>query len=115
MRQTSEQIFRIGVVDPEGRGLSFEVDRLKSLPGGHSGREPPDPFPNSEVKTLCADDSVAASHARVGHCQAFDLKKPLVLEEAPGAFFLSLPARDMNLKSADGTNFACGHRGNRWS
>ena len=41
-----------------------------SLPGGNSEREPPDPIPNSEVKTLCADGSVAASHARVGHCQA---------------------------------------------
>jgi hypothetical protein len=42
----------------------------KSLPGGYSEWEPPDPIPNSEVKTLCADDSVAASHAKVGHCQA---------------------------------------------
>ena len=62
----------------EGVRVSPSVGRLKSLPGGYSGREPPDPFPNSEVKTLCADDSVAASHARVGHCQAFDLKEPLV-------------------------------------
>ena len=28
------------------------------LPGGHSEWEPPDPFPNSEVKLLSADDSV---------------------------------------------------------
>ena len=28
------------------------------LPGGHSEWEPPDPIPNSEVKTLCADGSV---------------------------------------------------------
>src|SRR5689334_20388878 len=41
-----------------------------SLPGGHSEREPPDPIPNSEVKTLCADGSVPFRHARVGHCQA---------------------------------------------
>src|ERR1700748_464509 len=41
-----------------------------SLPGGHSEREPPDPIPNSEVKTLCADGSVPFGHARVGHCQA---------------------------------------------
>ena len=40
-----------------------------SFPGGHSGREPPDPIPNSEVKTLCADGSVAVGHVRVGHCQ----------------------------------------------
>ena len=40
-----------------------------SFPGGHSGREPPDPFPNSEVKTLCADGSLAVGQVRVGHCQ----------------------------------------------
>jgi hypothetical protein len=46
------------------------------LPGGNSEREPPDPIPNSEVKTFCADGSVAASHARVGHCQAPHAKSP---------------------------------------
>ena len=40
-----------------------------SFPGGHSGRVPPDPIPNSEVKTLCADGSLAVGQARVGHCQ----------------------------------------------
>lgn len=30
-------------------------------PDGISEREPPDPFPNSEVKTLCADGSVASA------------------------------------------------------
>src|SRR4026209_1152375 len=40
-----------------------------SFPGGHSGREPPDPFPKSEVKTLCADGSLAVGQVRVGHCQ----------------------------------------------
>ena len=43
--------------------------RANSFPGGHGGREPPDPIPNSEVKTLCADGSVAVGHVRVGHCQ----------------------------------------------
>src|SRR6185312_5661090 len=52
-------------------------------PGGNSEREPPDPIPNSEVKTLCADGSVAASHARVGHCQAPHAKAP-ALERVPG-------------------------------
>ncbi len=42
------------------------------MPGGHSEREPPDPIPNSEVKTLCADGSVPCRHARVGHCQALN-------------------------------------------
>ena len=43
---------------------------LKVLPGGHSEREPPDPIPNSEVKTLSADDSLGSPHVKVGHCRA---------------------------------------------
>ena len=45
--------------------IACAVDRderdayANSLPGGNSEREPPDPIPNSEVKTLCADGSVA--------------------------------------------------------
>ena len=64
-----------GLAIPNATALS-ERDRASKaknftgLPGGNSEREPPDPIPNSEVKTLCADGSVAASHARVGHCQA---------------------------------------------
>ena len=42
------------------------------LPGGHSEWEPPDPFSNSEVKTLCADASVDFVDVKVGHCQALD-------------------------------------------
>ena len=42
---------------------------LADLPGGHSGREPPDPIPNSEVKTSSADGSVGSPHVRVGHRQ----------------------------------------------
>jgi hypothetical protein len=47
-----------------------------SFPGGNSEREPPDPIPNSEVKTLCADGSVPFRHARVGHCQGPNGKTP---------------------------------------
>jgi hypothetical protein len=43
------------------------------LPGGHSEWEPPDPFSNSEVKTLCADASVGFVNVKVGHCQALNL------------------------------------------
>ena len=39
------------------------------FPGGNSKWEPPDPFPNSEVKTLSADGSVGSPHVRVGHRQ----------------------------------------------
>ena len=52
------------------RGASPAATDSNSLPGGHSEWEPPDPIPNSEVKTLCADGSVPFGHARVGHCQA---------------------------------------------
>jgi hypothetical protein len=44
------------------------------LLGDHSEREPPDPIPNSEVKPLSADDSVAVCHAKVGNCQALNTK-----------------------------------------
>jgi hypothetical protein len=45
------------------------------LPGGHSEWEPPDPFSNSEVKTLCADASVDFVDVKVGHCQALDSRE----------------------------------------
>ena len=45
------------------------------LPGGHSERVPPDSIPNSEVKTLSADDSVGSPHVKVGHRQAFYFAK----------------------------------------
>ena len=47
------------------------------LLGDHSEREPPDPIPNSEVKPLCADDSVAGCHVKVGHRQALNTKAHL--------------------------------------
>ena len=50
-----------------------------SLLGEHSEREPPDPIPNSEVKPLCADDSVAGCHVKVGHRQALITKARLFL------------------------------------
>jgi hypothetical protein len=50
------------------------MDRSKTnLPGGHRERVPPDPIPNSEVKTFIADGSMGLPHVRVGHRQAFNL------------------------------------------
>ncbi len=46
--------------------------------GEHSESEPPDPIPNSAVKPLSADDSVRGSHAKVGHCQAFNTKTQII-------------------------------------
>lgn len=44
--------------------------------------EPPDTFPNSEVKRQYANDSVASDHAKVGHRQhSFKLKKLLKYKE----------------------------------
>ena len=51
--------------------ICSDVRRHTGLPGGHSEREPPDPIPNSEVKTFSADGSVEPFHARVGHRQVF--------------------------------------------
>ena len=42
-------------------GIAPNAGDFDSLPGGYSEREPPDPISNSEVKTLSADDSVAAA------------------------------------------------------
>ena len=58
--------------------------RPTSLLGEHSEREPPDPIPNSEVKPLCADDSVAVCHVKVGHRQALI---PKALSVLCGGFF----------------------------
>lgn len=48
-----------------GLGVSWRLlactGRYTEFPGGYSEREPPDPISNSEVKTLRADDSVAAA------------------------------------------------------
>src|ERR1700727_1743410 len=64
------------------------------LPGGHSEWEPPDPFSNSEVKTLCADASVDFVDVKVGHCQALNLMKtkPSTTQVVEG-FFVSLLGR----------------------
>src|ERR1700733_10615849 len=56
------------VAGPDMTGPSSTV-----CPGGHSEWEPPDPFSNSEVKTLCADASVDFVDVKVGHCQALNL------------------------------------------
>ena len=64
------------------RWASHDSPVATGLPGGHSEWEPPDPFSNSEVKTLCADASVGFVNAKVGHCQAlnFDELKTLIDE-----------------------------------
>ena len=54
--------------------------------GEHSKREPPDPIPNSEVKPLSADDSVAVCHVKVGHRQA--LKSKALSTKVLRAFFM---------------------------
>jgi hypothetical protein len=56
-------------------GLDMTSPIATGLPGGHSEWEPPDPFSNSEVKTLSADASVDFVDVKVGHCQALNLMK----------------------------------------
>ena len=53
----------------KARDGSYRYALQTSLSGGHSEWVPPDPFPNSEVKLLSADDSVGFPHVKVGHCQ----------------------------------------------
>ena len=55
------------------------------MPGGNSEWEPPDPFSNSEVKTLSADGSVGSPHVRVGHRQALNLEGR---SQTTAAFFI---------------------------
>ncbi len=67
--------------NPAEARRSINLDHT-SLLGDHSEREPPDPIPNSEVKPLSADDSVAVCHAKVGNCQAPFLKSPSLTTRA---------------------------------
>ncbi len=68
-------------------GLDMTSLSATVLPGGHSEWEPPDPFSNSEVKTLCADDSVDFVDVKVGHCQALNLMKAKPLPAKVGRGF----------------------------
>ncbi len=78
------QAAKLAMSMPVERGLGGHPGQT-SLLGDHSEREPPDPIPNSEVKPLSADDSVAVCHVKVGNRQApNDRPHP----EMRGAFFL---------------------------
>ena len=70
-------------------GLDMTSPAATGLPGGHSEWEPPDPFSNSEVKTLCADDSVGFVNVKVGHCQALKCKTPNRITPV-GGFFMGV-------------------------
>ena len=39
--------------------IELSFSSIHQFPGGYSKRETPDPIPNSEAKTLCADGTVA--------------------------------------------------------
>ena len=61
---------------------NFQIAKSNaSFPGGNSEWEPPDPFPNSEVKTLSADGSVGSPHVRVGHRQDLNQEGPFPKRE----------------------------------
>ena len=68
------------------------------LPGGHSEWEPPDPFSNSEVKTLCADASVDFVDVKVGHCQALNLMKMKPSPAQAGEGFFRAVKRSPHLR-----------------
>ena len=82
------------MVGPDMTGLIATV-----LPGGHSEWEPPDPFSNSEVKTLCADASVDFVDVKVGHCQALNsMKVQPPLTKVGGGFFVGEPPASHNAR-----------------
>ena len=58
---------RLNIINMMNR---FTIQSLTELPDDYSICEPPDPFPNSEVKPNSADGSVGSPHVRVGHRQA---------------------------------------------
>ena len=53
----------------------------------HRALEPPDPFPNSEVKRCIADGSVGFPHVRVGHRQAPNTQHPRSVHSGGGVVF----------------------------
>ena len=61
-------VITINRLKPEG-ALALSRFNQTEFPGDYCEWEPPDPFPNSEVKTLSADGSVAVGHVRVGRRQ----------------------------------------------
>ena len=46
--------------------------------GDDSHLDPPDSISNSEVKRMCADDSVGFPHVKVGYRQALYFEKQLL-------------------------------------
>jgi hypothetical protein len=54
------------------------------LPDDNRDLEPPEPMPNSVVKQIFADGSVALRHVRVGHRQASNCTSPW--ERSQGLF-----------------------------
>ena len=68
-----------------------ETGRTARLPGGYSEWVPPEPIPNSEVKTLSADDSAGFPRVKVGHCQAY--KSPPPGTNVSGGFILLVTSK----------------------
>ena len=92
MRQNLDKFWGRNKLYELAVGLDMTSPIATGLPGGHSEWEPPDPFSNSEVKTLCADASVDFVDVKVGHCQALNLMKtkPSPTQVGEG-FFVSKP------------------------
>ena len=67
--------------------LSRATASHTGFPGNHRDIEPPDSIPNSEVKSVIADDSVGLPHVKVGHCQDLN-RKPCYREICDRAFFM---------------------------
>ena len=82
-----------------------------SLLGDHSGLEPPDPIPNSEVKRISADGSVGSPHVRVGHRQALIMEPPVGPRGSAGGFLFytrSISASHMGFPWESSVSFPAG-------
>src|SRR3974390_2298206 len=93
MRQNLDKFWGRNKLYELAVGLDMTSPIATGLPGGHSEWEPPDPFSNSEVKTLCADASVDFVDVKVGHCQALNLMKtkPSPTQVGEGFFVMRGP------------------------
>jgi hypothetical protein len=68
--------------------ISMSESLSTSLLNGHSEREPPDPIPNSEVKTFCANDSDLRGRESRSPLSIFILETPVSFFAYGGFLFL---------------------------
>ena len=87
VRKTQDEL-STSITDPIGPARQApSPDQPTELLDEHRALEPPDPFPNSEVKRCIADGSVGFPHVRVGHRQAPNTQHPRSVHSDGGVVF----------------------------